>query len=349
MLRRFSQNRWLYNVAEGRPRALVRLVVQTGLYYTVNLLLYALLGFLFFAVLPTAEGLNDGQIMQTPSFMLTATIVTGLGVLGSVWLAGRFLDHRPFADFGMGFDRAWWGDLVVGMGLGALLMAGIFAVQLRAGWLTITQSMAGRDLASVMAGLLAPLILYVAVGVYEEVLFRGYRMRNLAEGLNLSQVDPRWALVGAWLLSSIWFGLAHRNNPNASLISNINLALAGLMLGLAYLFTGRLGLSIGLHITWNFFQGSIFGFPVSGTRIFPDSLIQIEQGGPDLWTGGSFGPEAGLLGIFAMAIGCLLILAWVRIQQGQVAPHLPLTVYRPRHPQTERADSTSTTDLNTES
>jgi hypothetical protein len=105
--------------------------------------------------------------------------------------------------------------------------------------------------------------------------------------------------------------------------------LIGLLFGLPYILTGRLGVSIGLHITWNFFQGNVFGLPVSGGGSPLTMLVTIEQG-PDLWTGGTFGPEGGLVGIMAMLLGCLLVLFWVRRHDRYVTLHLPLTRYVPR-------------------
>jgi hypothetical protein len=75
--------------------------------------------------------------------------------------------------------------------------------------------------------------------------------------------------------------------------------------------TGRLSTAIGAHIAWNFVQGAVFGFPVSGDKEGA-SLIGIAQAGPELLTGGAFGPEAGLLGAVASAAGIAFMLAWRR-------------------------------------
>jgi uncharacterized protein len=126
------------------------------------------------------------------------------------------------------------------------------------------------------------------------------------------------------VLSSAFFGYLHAANPNATLLSTFNVALAGLMLGFGYVLTGELAIPIGLHVTWNLFQGAVFGFPVSGLRVGGATFLSIDQGGPALWTGGSFGPEGGLLGPAAMVAGVLLTALWVRLRRGRVAIHTPI-------------------------
>ena len=172
--------------------------------------------------------------------------------------------------------------------------------------------------------ILLPATLFLCVGIYEELLFRGYELRNVAEGLNLSRVGPRNAVVLAWVLSSSFFGYLHANNPNANLLSTFNVALAGLMLGFGYVLTGELAIPIGLHITWNFFEGSVFGFPVSGLSPLGATFLSTDQGGPTLWTGGSFGPEAGLLGPASMILACLITALWVRLRRGGLSIHTPI-------------------------
>ena len=234
-------------------------------------------------------------------------------------LVARWVDRRPFRDYGFALDRAWWVDFLFGLLLGAVLMTGIFSVEYLAGWVKVVGTQQVPTGMSFSAGIFWAAVLFLAVGLFEELLSRGYLLHNLAEGLNFSFWSPAVALVLAWVLSSLVFGLGHLGNPNATWVSTANLVVAGLFLGLGYVLTGELAIPIGLHITWNFFQGNVFGFPVSGTASNSVSFLAIEQQGPDLWTGGRFGPEAGLIGLLAVLIGAILVLVWVRWHHGALA------------------------------
>ena len=325
-----------FDEGTGRLRAPWRLLLQY-LAYTVAVPLFANL--LAGAFLLAGRGAGSSGTSAVAGSPLLPVIggVAGLGgALLSVWLAGRFLDRRPFADFGFHLSGGWWLDLLFGMALGALLMTTVFLVQSGLGWVTVTGSFESLvPGAPFWLAVLVPATLFVCVGFYEELVSRGYQLRNAAEGLNSSSLGPRGAVLLAWALSSAIFGYLHAANPNATILSTANVALAGLMLGCGYVLTGELAIPIGLHVTWNFFQGTVFGFPVSGLRIEGATFLSIEQGGPDLWTGGPFGPEGGLLAPAAMALGILLTALWVRLRRGRVAIHAPIA----KGPKPERASS----------
>ncbi len=267
------------------------------------------------------------SLSQSAELSALVGITTLLATLFSVGLVGYFLDRRRFRDFGFHLNWRWVLDLGFGLFLGAILMAGIFAVEWWAGW--IEPVVAINTQPTYLLQIAAQLVLFLCVGIYEELSSRGYQLRNLAEGFNLPKLGKRGAVLIAWIVTSAWFGLLHAANPNANLISTLNLIVAGIFLGLGYVLTGELAIPIGLHITWNLFQGTVFGFPVSGAT-FGDSLIAIQQGGPVLWTGGAFGPEAGLIGILATLAGGVLTVAWVRLNRGEVALQTALAEYSPR-------------------
>jgi membrane protease YdiL (CAAX protease family) len=231
---------------------------------------------------------------------------------------------------GLQFDRSWWLDLLFGLFLGALLMTFVFVVEYVAGWVRVDDFfVVDLNATPFIVALIGPLVVSLVISIIEELLARGYQMRNLAEGLTIPSIGPALAIVASWVISSLLFGLLHVFNPNATVLTTLYLMLTGVFFGLGYVLTGRLGLPIGLHFAWNFVQGNIFGFPVSGNIFGGATVIDIEQGGPPLWTGGAFGPEAGLLGIAAILLGCLLTLLWVRACYKQIAFYLPLAFYRP--------------------
>ena len=97
------------------------------------------------------------------------------------------------------------------------------------------------------------------------------------------------------LISSAAFSILHLLNPNPSLASSLGIFLAGLFLAYACLASGQLWLPIGLHLGWNFFEGPIFGFSVSGLDLQTSVFFDLAEAGPDWATGGLFGPEGGVV------------------------------------------------------
>ena len=237
-------------------------------------------------------------------------------VLGTAFVAGctLLLDRRGLDALGWVPSPRWWADLAFGAFLGAALISVVVAIERAAGWLAPVAAHEGAS----FVFLLKALGLFVAAGAFEEVVFRSYMLRNFADGLNHRRIGPSLAIAGGTLLSSALFGLGHASNPNATVLSSVNIALAGVFLAAGYVLTGRLALPVGLHVAWNYFQGPVFGVPVSGFDI-GQSILKHTQGGPALWTGGAFGIEGGLLGLFAMLAGVAATAAWVRWREGALA------------------------------
>jgi membrane protease YdiL (CAAX protease family) len=259
-------------------------------------------------------------------------VSASLGVLAGLALAWRFLDRRPLRAFGFAATRQWWRDLAFGLGLGAALMALIFLVLLLGGWLSVTAFHAPWAWTGPMLlSLGKSLVLCVMVSLLEESLDRGYLLQNLAEGLCGRRIGPAPALVLAAVLSSVWFGLCHLANPSANALSTFNIAFAGLFLALPRMLTGSLAIPLGVHLTWNYFQGPVFGFQVSGMDLGA-RLFEIEVAGPPLWTGGAFGPEAGLLDPFTSVVGIAAVLLYLRHRDGGLRLRLDLACYAAPQP-----------------
>lgn len=300
----------LVNPTERRPRAAVR-IVGGGIAVLLMVLAVQVL------VLSTlAPRLGAGS----PVVFGTAVAAAGIGTMAALVPVARYLDRRRFSDYGFRIDHDWWVDCAFGLALGVGLQAAVFLVGWAAGWFTVTGTfVAEGSFLLAFAGLVG---LFLVVGVYEEALVRGWLLTNLAEGCRF--LGERRAVAVALIASSGLFGLLHAGNPGATAVSIAIISAAGVLLAAGYLLTGELAIPIGIHVTWNLAQGGLFGHGVSGLGT-EATVIAAEPTGPTRWTGGAFGPEGGLLGLFAVLLGCVAVVAWVRLRTGDVALHPAIT------------------------
>lgn len=228
---------------------------------------------------------------------LALIVANGVPIVLSVWIARRYIDRRSIKSLGFHLDRQAGYDLLIGFGIGVLQTGLIFVLEVVFGWLEVGgYAWQQTSILSVLQNFALWLVIFLAVGFYEELFSRGYQLQNLEEGLNTF-----WAV----LLSSMVFSLSHLINPNASWSSVLGITISGIFLAYAYLRTRQLWIPIGLHIGWNLFLGPVFGFPVSGLQSF--GLLRLVVEGPELITGGDFGPEAGLIVLPALGLGVLLV------------------------------------------
>ncbi len=305
-------SRPFWNPHEHRLRAGVRVVLH----------------FLLFVGVTAGRDVVSAASGASPAGVVAATVAYVAGGLALAWVMAHRVDRRSLADYGLHLNGGWWLDLVVGLILGAVLMTGVFLSLRWAGWVTVTGPAATSTGMSIPLAAALRVLFYTAVAFNEELAFRGYELKNLAEGLAGGRVGAAGAMLLAVLCSSLLFGAAHASNANATVVSTLAIVLNGLLIAWPFLLTGELAMSVGLHLTWNLFQGLVFGFPVSG-NIPATHLLSIEVAGPSAWTGGAFGPEAGLVAFGWALVGGGVVAWWVRVRGRRVALHLPVATWTP--------------------
>ena len=218
----------------------------------------------------------------------------------------RWRHARISAWEGMGWrlDRRVWVDVGIGMAISALVMAGIFCTEWALGLLRVH----GLQPPNLRWMVRLPVLAFLAFT--EEAVYRSLMLNGL-----LVLLRKRWL---ALIVMSAGFGLAHAGNPNASALSVLGNVVDGLIYGMAFLGSGRIWLPWGLHLAWNFCQGPVLGFPVSGLDM--GGLVQQIPVGNAFFTGGSYGPEAGLLAMPFRVVAIALLVGWLsRRSEGRLS------------------------------
>ncbi len=217
---------------------------------------------------------------------LPATVLAGfLGLfIYAIWT--NMTEHRPISELSL---NRMWKDL----GNGLLIGVAYFGVVVGVMALMDGYSITGAHFNWFPQ--LSSFLFFFLVAVFEEILFRGVLFRL---------IDDRWNTGAALIVSSLAFGAMHLFNTGATLWSAVAIAIeAGLVLGAAYKCSGTLWLPIGIHWAWNYVQGNVLGFAVSGSPV-EDKIFSSIISGPDWLTGGIFGAEASV-----PAVGVGLVLA----------------------------------------
>ena len=221
------------------------------------------------------------EIEHLKDFLVADTIIQYfdlIGVLLLLWILMRFVDKEPFIKLGFSL-KGKINDIILGMTLGLLLMAVGYTILILLGEIKFIGF--NYDLKNIILLFL----LFIAVSIAEETYVRGYVLKNLLQSFN-----PIISLI----ISSAIFSLLHFFNPNVNYIALTELFIAGILLGVSYVYTKNLWFPIALHLSWNFFQ-VMFGFNVSGMDTY--SLIEFEIIENNNINGGDFGFEGSYLSI----------------------------------------------------
>lgn len=228
--------------------------------------------------------------------MTLQMFITYVALTVATWVMLRTVDKRPFRSVGLTLTKPWLRHLIQGTVLGGGMMTIIYIIFFAAGMVTI--EFREMDFSQGLIIFANSLFLYIVVGYGEEVMFRGYLFQVFAEGTNR---------IIATVTISVLFAFVHAKNPNVSFFGLVNVGLAGVWLSIAYIKTQSLWLPIGLHFSWNFFQGFVYSLPVSGTTSEKEQIGRAIVTGPEWFTGGTFGPEGGLAATILLVASSVLI------------------------------------------
>jgi membrane protease YdiL (CAAX protease family) len=239
--------------------------------------------------------IHDIAIPQTLLQHLIVSFFDLLGTLLILYLFVRVVDDEPFVNIGFQITNRLK-DNIIGLFLGLIIMSLAYIILIHTGDIIYIETKFNLESIVLSIGL------FITVALAEEILFRGYILRNLMYSFNK---------YVALLLSSTLFSLMHSANPNMDWFSFLNLFLAGILLGISYINTKNLWFPIALHFSWNFFQ-TLFGFNVSGQDLY--SLIEFKIKEKNIFNGGYFGFEGS---IFSIIIQVMIITAIVIYYQNK--------------------------------
>ena len=258
--------------------------------------------FFFFASISIAGQLTVSVLPRDP-LRWGYQVVSTLAALLAGWIVLSRVDGRPIGALGFALHRKTLSEAIGGVAIGGLLIAAAILLLLSTGAAAFSSD--AGTLSGYFVFLGWTLLFFALAAAWEEAIFRGYPFQVLVE----------W--IGPWpatVLASFIFSYLHGQNPNVTSLALVNIFLAGILLSVAYLKTRSLWFVTGVHLGWNWTMASVFDLPVSGLG-FDTPLYTGEPTGHQWWTGGAFGPEAGLAGTIVLLIGVAIFLLSKRIKQ----------------------------------
>ncbi|WP_418697469.1 CPBP family intramembrane glutamic endopeptidase [Bacteroides sp.] len=244
---------------------------------------------------------EDAMGGNVPLSILQETLLLVATFLAAWILLSR--RKRPLTSLGLSLQGRWK-DLFGGALFATVLYAVGFGLSLLLGVVAVT------GVSFQPSSLLMSLMFFLLVGITEELMVRGFILGRMLDG----GVNKFWAL----LISSAIFSLMHFFNPNFAFVPFLNILLAGVLLGASYIYTRNLCFPIALHWFWNWLQGPVLGYEVSGNR-FSDSLITLHLPEKNLINGGTFGFEGSILCTILMIAGTALIIGYYERKKNKKA------------------------------
>ncbi len=232
-------------------------------------------------------------VIKQLGFRLASLITVILVSITCIYL----FTNRSTKSLGFSLHSNCFKDYLLGCLISFAMVSLIALLQLLVGGTSYTLALTKPEFS--LLGMLLMLLMMFVAALFEEIMFRGYPLQVMSD-----QLSP----VSAIFVMSGLFAIVHLGNPNPTFFSTVNTVLAGIWLSIAYFKTRSLWLATGLHLGWNFTLGAIFGLSVSGiTELSKYSFLSSQDLGKTWLTGGSYGPEGGLIATIILLLGCYLL------------------------------------------
>lgn len=292
-----------------KSRVLLNGVLSTLVLF---LMLYIgqIIGGIFFTIIgaiKVGSGVGTLELYEFSSKPMVALLACIFPILVCfLWV--KLVEKRKVSSLGLKKDR-FLIKFMKGFGIGFLMFSLVTLLMYSFGIITLKQglSIGVRSIPSILVIIPG----WIIQSSSEEILTRGWFM---------NVVGAKHKPIIGFIISSALFGFLHIFNPGVNILSIINIILVGFMFGLYVIYTQDLWGACGIHAAWNFSQGNIFGFKVSGLELNSDSLLKFSSNGHNLLTGGEFGPEASIFAtiVISITIGILVF----KLKQNQTEDNI---------------------------
>lgn len=224
------------------------------------------------------------SLIDTPLEQAVLLVLAFAPLFIILWLWLALFEKRPLWTIGLE-RRGAVPNYLRGFLVGVVMFVVAIGLTGALGYIAFEEGDPQRQGLAALGGVLLILVGWFVQGPAEEALTRGWLLPVIG-----ARYKPIWGIV----ISSISFAVYHSLNPNLNPIAVLNLFLFGIFTAFYALYEGGLWGVFGLHTAWNWAQGNLFGFEVSGTLPAGSTLFNFMEVGPDVITGGPFGPEGGL-------------------------------------------------------
>ncbi len=272
-----------YNEVRSGWKILLVFILAYALTFGATMLFGVIIGIFLLSNGNTDYLMNfnvDSTTQYELIFQLTTSINNILFILSCI-IIWKLFEKKKISKMGITSIKKGYKELIVGLALGAVAMSIVAIVIISIGDVSLINPIRKPQ---ITISLLYGLIGFIFVGFGEEILSRGYIMSVLKQTRN------KWiVLIGPALI----FAALHLGNNGIDLLSFINLFLVGVLFAYMFMKSKSLWMPIGYHITWNYFQGYVWGFGVSGISV--NGLYKVENISNNIINGGAFGPEGGIV------------------------------------------------------